>query len=84
MRDARPLLSRRQLFLLAGAAARLEGSESGFWNSKPAAQWSAGDIYRLANHSPWVNPVQAWFGPKGVVTWESAQPMREYRGQLAV
>lgn len=99
MRDAPAALSRRQLFLLAATAARLTASERDFWNSKPAAEWSAGDIYQLANHSPWANPVQAWsrsvpsrggamadgipwplpteWGPKGVVTWESAKPLRE-------
>lgn len=94
------LLSRRQLFLLAGAAARVGASEQDFWNSKPAAEWSTSDIYQLANHSPWANPVQAWsfspfggrdepsggialptttvtLGPQGVVTWESAQPLRK-------
>jgi hypothetical protein len=99
MCDASAVLSRRRFFLLAGAAARLKASDRDFWNRKPAAEWSTGDIYRLANHSPWADPVQAWarsfsgrgvasaggivwpsspeFGPKGVVTWESARPMRE-------
>ena len=98
MHDAACKLSRRQLFLLAGAAARLGASEPDFWNSKPATEWSTGDIYRLANHSPWANPVQSWvhsyfrggvfnagtfpplpaeWGPKGVITWESAQPIRD-------
>ena len=98
MRYGPATLSRRQLFLLAGAAARLQASGPDFWNSKPATEWDAGDIYRLANHSPWANPVQSWandnrrfmrgaqggaaaspaeWGPKGVVTWESARPLRE-------
>ena len=99
MRHAPPMLNRRQLFLLAGAAVRLGASDTDFWNSKPAAEWSTGDIYRLANHSPWANPVQSWtrtnpvrgsgsgngadwpppteWGPKGVITWESARPLRE-------
>lgn len=93
------MLSRRQLMLLAGSAARLAASAKDFWNIKPPAQWSKGEIYRLANQSPWAKPVQAWrpgitnsplkdkvgvlpptgyvFGPKGVVTWESAQPLRD-------
>lgn len=91
------MLTRRRLLLLAGAAARLEASDPDFWNSKPAEEWSTGDIYRLANRSPWANPVQSWansgrpgglrngspwpapleWGPKGVVTWESAKPLRD-------
>lgn len=99
MRHAAPTLSRRQLLFMAGAASRLGASEPDFWNSKPAEEWSTGDIYRLANHSPWANSVQSWthvnpprtvglgggpiwpaspeWGPKGVITWESARPIRE-------
>jgi hypothetical protein len=95
MRQIPPVFSRRQLFVLAGAAARMEAAEDDFWNSKPPAEWSAGDKYRLANHSPWANPVEGRHpntslrlprsqgggvtepGPKGVVTWESAQPIRD-------
>jgi hypothetical protein len=85
------ILNRRQLFLLGAAAARLAAAEDDFWNTKPSAEWNAGDIYRLMNHSPWAKPVQWWhpfptpieppirsqLGPKGVVTWESAQPIRD-------
>jgi hypothetical protein len=104
MRDVPFRLSRRQLFALAGAAARIGASEPvaqvDFWNSKPAEEWSTADIYRLANRSPWANPVQSWtriqpyrgggsaaggnpwppspeWGPKGVITWESARPIRD-------
>jgi hypothetical protein len=102
MRDACSIISRRQLFLLAGATLRMGASEPPFWNAKPPAEWSTGDIYQLVNHSPWANPVQAWrsvlwdyadqarggrrglpppppqdFGPQGVVTWESARPIRD-------
>ena len=93
-------MSRRQLFLLAGATAPLSASEqTDFWNRKPAEEWNPSDIYRLANHSPWANPVQSWpqppgriaastiggstwggspeWGPMGVVTWESARPIRD-------
>jgi hypothetical protein len=99
MRDVPGLLSRRRFFLLTGAAAPLAASGQDFWNSKPAAAWSTGEIYQLVNHSPWANPVQAWsralpgrgvdtrggivwpsgpeWGPKGVVTWESARPIRD-------
>jgi hypothetical protein len=95
-------ISRRQLVMLAGAALRLRASEPDFWNCKPAEEWTAADIYRLANHSPWANPVQSWtrdpahsrggpssigapppwpiapeWGPRGVITWESAPPIRD-------
>jgi hypothetical protein len=102
MRGVASILSRRQLFLLAAATARLGASEPpDFWNRKPADEWDTSDIYRLANHSPWANPVQSWpqphsrggigaasiggstwggspeWGPMGVVTWESARPIRD-------
>ena len=94
-------MSRRQLICLAGAAARLGARDNEFWNDKPAYEWSTADCYRLANHSPWANPVQSWsrgvpprgsgpsaasgtpwpppseWGPRGVITWESAQPIRD-------
>jgi hypothetical protein len=106
-------LSRRQLFLIAGAVAQSRASENEFWNTKAPAEWSPGDIYQLMNHSPWANPVTATrrrtvdgsdsdspggshrdanartgvsngterprnrTGPKAVVTWESAQPLRD-------
>src|SRR5690242_16315338 len=104
MRDTSCMLSRRRLILMAGIAARLKATEPDFWNNKPASEWSTGDIYQLANHSPWANPVQSWaniyppwlpggprvggrgtanewpamteLGPKGVITWESAEPLR--------
>jgi hypothetical protein len=87
------ILTRRQLLLLLAATARLEAADEDFWNTKPLSEWNAGDIYRVMNHSPWANPVQWWcplpslrspderphsqLGPKGVVTWESAQPIRD-------
>lgn len=91
-------ITRRQLVFLAGAAVRLGATEPDFWNDKPASEWSTADCYRLANRSPWADPVQSWayasnrlaasaagvpwppasqWGPKGVVTWESARPIRE-------
>jgi hypothetical protein len=100
MRHTPAILNRRQIFLLAGAGGRLAAYQAAvpdFWNSKPPAEWSIADKYRLANHSPWANPVQSWprgsfnrpgakggpwpsspeWGPKGVITWESARPIRE-------
>lgn len=88
---------------MAGAALRLEATGPDFWNSKPASEWNTGDIYQLANHSPWATSVEAWGhnrlmgsvdasrggpiasvpappmerGPKGVITWESAEPLRQ-------
>src|SRR5580704_773385 len=81
--------SRREFVLLAGAASRLTAGGGGFWNNKPPAQWSTGEIYQLLNQSPWARPVTAWQTtdpprraripqpPQGVVTWESAQPVRD-------
>jgi len=85
--------SRREFVLLAGAASRLTAAGGGFWNNKPPAQWSTGEIYQLVNQSPWARPVtarreaqttglsprRAWIPqpPQGVVTWESAQPVRD-------
>jgi len=79
-------VSRRQILLLAAAAARLRASAEDFWNRKPASQWDIGEIYQLLNHSPWANHAKWWLPPpretlrdtvKTVVTWESAQPIRE-------
>ena len=93
MQQYSPILTRRQLFLMAGATSGLLAADEDFWNTKPVAEWSAGEIYRLMNRSPWANPVQWWrpspqvpssdqrprsqLGAKGVVTWESAQPIRD-------
>jgi hypothetical protein len=53
------ILSRRQLFVLA-AAARMKAADEDFGNTKPMADWNAGDLYRLLNHSPWASPAQVW------------------------
>ena len=91
------ILTRRQLFFMAAAATRLGAAGEDFWNTRPATEWNAGDIYRLMNHSPWANSLEAttslnpnppsfitggrnpWppSGPKCVVTWESALPIRD-------
>lgn len=55
-------ISRRQLFLLAGAA-RLARADQDFWNAKPPAEWNLGDIYQLVNHSPWAKPVRGFLRP---------------------
>jgi hypothetical protein len=91
-----PLLTRRQLLLLAGTAACVEAADKDFWNSKPPSEWEIGEIYTLMNNSPWAKTV-SWqgpltlsehsrgvqegnmrlVGPKAVVTWESAPPIRD-------
>jgi hypothetical protein len=84
----KPSVSRRQILILAAVAARLRASGEDFWNRKPAAQWDVGEIYQLLNHSPWAHRAK-WRLPspsevtkdtvKTVVTWESAQPVRDAR-----
>jgi hypothetical protein len=80
------LVNRRRILILAAAAVRVRASGKDFWNSKPASQWNAGEIYQLLNHSPWANHADWWHSPepktppanvKTVVTWESAQPVRD-------
>jgi hypothetical protein len=61
-------LSRRRLFLLAGAgiAARLPlgaGTPPDFWNKKAPADWSDEEIDRLISKSPWAKPVKAQYAP---------------------
>jgi hypothetical protein len=82
----RPTLTRRQILLATAGATHIGAAEEGFWNTKPPAQWTAGDIYQLMNRSPWATSVQAWGwdesgqqtqGPECVVTWESASPVRD-------
>jgi hypothetical protein len=77
-----PILSRRQLLLLAGSAVRLGASRDDFWNTKPPSEWDAGEIYRLMNRSPWASTVDVkrltpgeTLMAKAVVTWESALPI---------
>ena len=53
------ILTRRQLFFMAAAATRLGAAGEDFWNTRPATEWNAGDIYRLMNHSPWANSLEA-------------------------
>jgi hypothetical protein len=79
-------ISRRQALILGAAVTRVHASGEDFWNSKPSSRWNAGEIYQLLNHSPWANRANWWhFTPpttpraivKSVVTWESAQPIRD-------
>src|SRR5580704_16762998 len=53
------ILGRRRFLLLAAAATRARAGGDDFWNRKPAAQWDAGETYRLLNASPWATQVQA-------------------------
>ncbi len=57
-------LSRRQLFLLAGSAARVATAAGDFWDAKPATEWSVAEIYQLMNRSPWAKPVRGFFPPE--------------------
>ena len=59
------LLSRRQMFLLAGAglAARLplRATTEDFWNKKAPADWTSQEIDRLITKSPWAKAVKAQY-----------------------
>ena len=66
--DHQCLLSRRRLFLLAGAgiAARLPlgaATAPDFWNKKAPADWTNEEIDRLIAKSPWAKPVKASYAP---------------------
>jgi hypothetical protein len=60
-----PLLSRRNLMLLAGAGLASFGRAYGFagnkdfWDSKEPAEWSAEEIAKLLTKSPWAKSVSA-------------------------
>jgi len=88
-------VTRRQLLWCAPGLAWASAAGDAFWNTKPPAQWTAGEMYQLMNHSPWAVAVKSrdhsgpsvleqsmpsdrW-GPKCVVTWESAEPVRRAR-----
>ncbi|HLH38732.1 MAG TPA: hypothetical protein VKX39_06260 [Bryobacteraceae bacterium] len=58
----RSFLSRREILRFAGAAgfagiAPLSASDSGFWNKKDPADWTAAEIDQLTNKSPWAKEI---------------------------
>src|ERR1019366_3733215 len=59
------LLSRRQMFLLAGAGVAawlpLDVTTGDFWNKKVPADWSSEEIDRLITKSPWAKPIKAQY-----------------------
>src|SRR5271169_5402345 len=66
--DHECLLSRRRLFLLAGAgiAVRLPlgaAAPPDFWNKKAPADWTDEEIDRLISKSPWAKAVKASYAP---------------------
>jgi len=92
MRQAFILTRRGLLILTAGAAARLDAAGQDFWNKKPPSEWSAEEIDRLVNDSPWAKAVRAEYAGdgegrlrqrkgessyEGTVLWESAQPVQD-------
>jgi hypothetical protein len=84
MRAVPGLLSRRQFFLLNSGprGSRHPGRIS--WNTKPEPEWSTGDIYWLANHSPRANPINA-MSQSEVLRRRSLRRSREIRpGVLSI
>ncbi len=66
--DHECLVSRRRIFLLAGAgiAACLPlgaATAPDFWNKKAPADWTDEEIDRLITKSPWAKPVKAQYAP---------------------
>ena len=61
---SRPGLSRRGLFLLAGASfaswSRLSGfAGKEFWDTKDPAEWNSDDIAKILSKSPWAKATTA-------------------------
>ena len=58
-------LSRRRIFLLAGAGVAawlpLDATTTEFWNKKAPADWTSEEIDRLITKSPWAKPVKAQY-----------------------
>lgn len=65
--DRECLLSRRRMFLLAGAGVAawlpLDAATPEFWNKKAPADWTSEEIDRLIAKSPWAKPIKAQYAP---------------------
>src|ERR1019366_2209123 len=59
------LLSRRRMFLLAGAGLAawlpLDATTGDFWNKKAPADWTSEEIDRLITKSPWAKTIKAQY-----------------------
>jgi hypothetical protein len=67
--DRECLLSRRRMFLLAGAGVAawlpLHAATGDFWNKKAPGDWTTDEIDRLITKSPWAKTVKAQYAPGG-------------------
>ena len=65
--DREGLLSRRRMFLLAGAGVAawlpLDATTTDFWNKKAPADWTTEEIDRLITKSPWAKQIKAQYAP---------------------
>src|ERR1035437_5134612 len=63
--DRECLLSRRRMFLLAGAGLAawlpLDATTGDFWNKKAPADWTKEEIDRLIAKSPWAKTLKAQY-----------------------
>src|ERR1035438_7232278 len=63
------LLSRRRMFLLAGAGLAawlpLDATTGDFWNKKAPADWTSEEIDRLITKSPWAKTIKAQYASGG-------------------
>jgi hypothetical protein len=75
--DHESLLSRRRMFLMAGAGIAawlpLGAATPDFWNKKAPADWTDEEIDRLITKSPWSKPVKAQYAP-GEAPYEDTNP----------
>ena len=65
--DRECLLTRRRMFLLAGAGVAawlpLDATTTDFWNKKAPADWTTEEIDRLITKSPWAKQIKAQYAP---------------------
>ena len=63
--DRECLLSRRRMFLLAGAGVAawlpLDATTADFWNKKAPVDWTTEEIDRLITKSPWAKQIKAQY-----------------------